>query len=212
MKDKEKKICITVKAFLEHPNSTNEELAKLTGFSSSSIQRYLNDPVIKELFNDETFSKIKELLSNNIKDARRKGGINSFQNNEPIKDARRKGGINSFQNNEPIKDDAGYFIGNRKSSQTNRLESKCNDILIFANIFLKNPNLSLEQIADFYNNYYSDKSRKVTRDYVYDCLSKKTSYSLLADNLYEVISSQLEERRILGNKNGATETNNKRQK
>lgn len=194
MKDKEKKICITVKAFLEHPNSTNEELAKLTGFSSSSIQRYLNDPVIKELFNDETFSKIKELLSNNIKDARRKGGINSFQNNEPIKD------------------DAGYFIGNRKSSQTNRLESKCNDILIFANIFLKNPNLSLEQIADFYNNYYSDKSRKVTRDYVYDCLSKKTSYSLLADNLYEVISSQLEERRILGNKNGATETNNKRQK
>lgn len=194
MKDKEKKICITVKAFLEHPNSTNEELAKLTGFSSSSIQRYLNDPVIKELFNDETFSKIKELLSNNIKDARRKCGINSFQNNEPIKD------------------DAGYFIGNRKSSQTNRLESKCNDILIFANIFLKNPNLSLEQIADFYNNYYSDKSRKVTRDYVYDCLSKKTSYSLLADNLYEVISSQLEERRILGNKNGATETNNKRQK
>lgn len=194
MKDKEKKICITVKAFLEHPNSTNEELAKLTGFSSSSIQRYLNDPVIKELFNDETFSKIKELLSNNIKDARRKGGINSFQNNEPIKD------------------DAGYFIGNRKLSQTNRLESKCNDILIFANIFLKNPNLSLEQIADFYNNYYSDKSRKVTRDYVYDCLSKKTSYSLLADNLYEVISSQLEERRILGNKNGAVETNNKRQK
>ena len=194
MKDKEKKICITVKAFLEHPNTTNEELAKLTGFSSSGIQRYLNDPVIKELFNDETFSKIKELLSNNIKDARRKGGINSFQNNEPIKD------------------DAGYFIGNRKSSQTNRLESKCNDILIFANIFLKNPNLSLEQIADFYNNYYSDKSRKVTRDYVYDCLSKKTSYSLLADNLYEVISSQLEERRILGNKNGATETNNKRQK
>ncbi len=194
MKDKEKKICITVKAFLEHPNSTNEELAKLTGFSSSSIQRYLNYPVIKELFNDETFSKIKELLSNNIKDARRKGGINSFQNNEPIKD------------------DAGYFIGNRKSSQTNRLESKCNDILIFANIFLKNPNLSLEQIADFYNNYYSDKSRKVTRDYVYDCLSKKTSYSLLADNLYEVISSQLEERRILGNKNGAVETNNKRQK
>lgn len=194
MKDKEKKICITVKAFLEHPNFTNEELAKMTGFSSSSIQRYLNDPVIKELFNEETFNKIKELLSNNIIDARRKGGITSFQNNEPVK------------NNE------GHFIGNKKSDKTNRLENKCNDILIFANIFLKNPNLSLEQIADFYNNYYSDKQRKVTRDYVYDCLSSKASYSLLADNLYEVISSQLEERRILGNKNGALETNNKRQK
>lgn len=194
MKDKEKKICITVKAFLEHPNFTNEELAKLTGFSSSSVQRYLNDPIIKEIFSEETFNKIKELLSNNIKDARRKGGINSFQNNEPVKESN------------------GYFNGNKKSTQTNRLEKKCNDILIFANIFLQNPNLTLEQIADFYNKYYSDKTCDVTRDYVYDCLSSKASYSLLADNLYEVISNQLEERRILGNKSGVIETNSKRQK
>lgn len=194
MKDKEKKIFITVKTFLEYPNFTNEELAKLTGFSSSSVQRYLNDPIIKELFSEETFNKIKELLSNNIKDARRKGGINSFQNNEPVKESN------------------GYFNGNKKSTQTNRLEKKCNDILIFANIFLQNPNLTLEQIADFYNKYYSDKTCDVTRDYVYDCLSSKASYSLLADNLYEVISSQLEERRILGNKSGAIETNSKRQK
>ena len=194
MKDKEKKICITVKAFLEHPNFTNEELAKLTGFSSSSVQRYLNDAIIKEIFSEETFNKIKELLSNNIKDARRKGGINSFQNNEPVKESN------------------GYFNGNKKSTQTNRLEKKCNDILIFANIFLQNPNLTLEQIADFYNKYYSDKTSDVTRDYVYDCLSSKASYSLLADNLYEVISNQLEERRILGNKSGVIETNSKRQK
>ena len=194
MKDKEKKICITVKAFLEHPNFTNEELAKLTGFSSSSVQRYLNDAIIKEIFSEETFNKIKELLSNNIKNARRKGGINSFQNNEPVKESN------------------GYFNGNKKSTQTNRLEKKCNDILIFANIFLQNPNLTLEQIADFYNKYYSDKACDVTRDYVYDCLSSKASYSLLADNLYEVISNQLEERRILGNKSGVIETNSKRQK
>ena len=194
MKDKEKKICITVKTFLEHPNFTNEELAKLTGFSSSSVQRYLNDPIIKELFSEETFNKIKELLSNNIKDARRKGGINSFQNNEPVKESNV------------------YFNGNKKATPVNRLEKKCNDILIFANIFLQNPNLTLEQIADFYNKYYSDKTCDVTRDYVYDCLSSKASYSLLADNLYEVISNQLEERRILGNKSGAIETNSKRPK
>lgn len=42
MKDKEKKIFITVKTFLEYPNFTNEELAKLTGFFSSSVQRYYN--------------------------------------------------------------------------------------------------------------------------------------------------------------------------
>lgn len=31
MKDKEKKICMVVKAFLENPSYTNEELAALTG-------------------------------------------------------------------------------------------------------------------------------------------------------------------------------------
>jgi len=194
MKEKEKKICIVVKAFLEHPNFTNEELAQLVGLSSSSVQRYLSDPAIKEIFNEETFNKIKELISNNIKDARRKGGINSFKNNEPIKN------------------ELGIFVGNKKTDKNNRLKKKCNDILIFANIFLKNENLSLEQIADFYNTYYSNGVDKVTRDYVYDCLSNKSSYSLLADNLYEVITVKLKERRILGNKNGALATNSRRQK
>lgn len=191
MKDKEKKICIVVKAFLENPNYTNEELSALTGISSSSVQRYLNNPIIKELFNEETFNKIRELIDSNI--------VN----------ARKKGGINYFKNNEAKKDDEGKFVGSEKSTNTNRLEKKCNDILIFSNMFLQNPNLTLQQIADFYNENYPYKVQDVTRDYVYDCLSSKESYNLLADNLYDVISKQLEERRIIGNKNGADITNKK---
>lgn len=194
MKDKEKKICIVVKAFLEHPNYTNEELSVLTGISSSSVQRYLNDPTIKELFSEDTFNKIRELLDNNTLNARKKGGINYFKNNEALKD------------------DKGKFVGSKKADNPNRLGNKCNDILIFSNIFLQNPNLTLEQIADFYNKYYPYKKQDVTRDYVYDCLSSKESYNLLADNLYEVISKQLEERRITGNKNGADITNGKKSK
>ena len=51
---------------------------------------------------------------------------------------------------------------------------------------------------------------KVTRDYVYDCLSSKDSYHLLADNLYEVISTQLAKRRINGHIEDTDTTNNKR--
>ena len=76
-------------------------------------------------------------------------------------------------------------------------------------MFLRNPNLSLQQIADFYNeNMPGDV--KVTRNYVYDCLSSRGSYDLLADNLYEVISEQLKARRIMGNIEGANTVNNKK--
>lgn len=192
MKDKEKKICIIVKAFLEHPNYTNKQLSELTGISSSSIQRYLNDPEIKMIFNEDTFNKIKDLIKNNTLEARQKGGINYFKNNEPKKN------------------ENGQFEGSKKTNKTNRLEKKSNDILMFSNIFLNNPNLSLQEIADMYNNYYPGSTEKVTSDYVYDCLSTKNSYCLLADNLYEIISKQLEERRILGNKHGAETTNSKK--
>lgn len=191
--NKEKNILNVVKIFLENPKLTIKEISEITGISSSSVQRYLNDPIIKEIFNDETFEKIHDLLNQNKLTARRKGGINSFQNNEPIKD----------QN--------GRFIAVKKATNNCRLEKKCNDILIFANIFLRNSNLSLQQIADFYNeNYNLDYNKPVTRDYVYDCLNSKDSYELLANDLYEVISKQLKERRIVGNVEGANITNKRK--
>lgn len=176
MKDKDKKICIVVKTFLENPKLTNDELAKLTGISSSSIQRYLNDPSIEKLFDTSVLENIRQLLD------------------QRTIEGRRKGGINYFKNNESIKNEKGQFIVSKKTDLTNKLERKCLDILVFANIYLKNPNLSLQQIADFYNEYSPDDTRVITKDYVYDCLKDKNSYSLLADELYEVIKEQLSSR------------------
>lgn len=85
MKDKDKKICIVVKNFLENPKLTNDELAKLTGISSSSIQRYLNDPSIEKLFDTSVLDNIRQLLDQRTIEGRRKGGINYFKNNESIK-------------------------------------------------------------------------------------------------------------------------------
>lgn len=176
MKDKEKKICIVVKAFLKNPKLTNEEIAELTGISASSVQRYLNDPSIGKLFDEAVLKNVRELLEQRTIDGRRKGGINYFKNNEPIKNKN------------------GQFIASKKTDLTNRLERKCLDILVFANIYLKNPNLSLQQIADFYNEYSPDDTRVITKDYVYDCLNDKKAYSLLADELYEIIKGQLSNR------------------
>ncbi len=186
--EQEKKICQVVKCFLSNPNLSNKEIANLTDMSASSVQRFLTNPIIYQLFGKDTFDKINILLEKRKMDARKKGGLNSFQNNEPIKDSE------------------GKFIGVKPASSPGRLEKKCQDILVFSNMFLRNPNLSLQQIADFYNeNMPGDV--KVTRNYVYDCLSSRGSYDLLADNLYEVISEQLKARRIMGNIEGANTVN-----
>lgn len=176
MKDKDKKICIVVKTFLENPKLTNDELAQLTGISSSSIQRYLNDPSIEKLFDTPVLENVRELLG------------------QRTIEGRRKGGINYFKNNESIKNEKGQFIASKKTDLTNKLERKCLDILVFANIYLKNPNLSLQQIADFYNDYAMEDTRVITKDYVYDCLSDEKSYSLLASELYSIIKEQLNSR------------------
>lgn len=124
------------------------------------------------MFDEEIFDNIKDLLK------------------QRTIEARRKGGINYFKNNEPIKDEYGNFIGSKKTNLTNRLEQKCLDILVFANMYLNNSNLSLQQMADIYNTY-SDDDRTITKDHIYDCLSDKKAYSLLADDLYSIIKEQL---------------------
>jgi len=175
---KDKKICLVVKSFLKNPTYTMlelSELPELKGISKSSIQRYLNDSLIISIFGRKTYEEIQELLKNNISNARKKGGINSFKNNEPIKD------------------DKGKFISTFKTKDNHRLEKKINHILVFSNIFISNPNMSLNDIVNFYNgnNPYGEV---VTRDYVYDCLSCNGSYNLLDDNIKEKIRIQLEAR------------------
>lgn len=192
--DKSKKICLTVKAFLKHPNLTLVQLAalpELKGISKSSIQRYLNDSLIVELFDKKTFNKIQEMLE--IK----------------ASDGHKKGGMNSFKNNKAIKDSSGKFTGTIKSSDEHRVEKKIKHILTFANIYIGHPNMSLQEIADFYNKMNHD-GEVVTRDYVYDCLSSREQYNVLSEQLWDMIAIQLEQRRNLGNINGANVTNLKK--
>ena len=88
-KEKIKRILLVPKTFLENPVS-NIELSEITGISSSSVQRYLNDPEIITLLGKESFDKIQELLKHNTLAARVKGGIISTTNNMPLRDSNGK--------------------------------------------------------------------------------------------------------------------------
>ena len=134
--NKEQKICIVVKAFLEHPTYTMSELSELPelkGISKSSIQRYLNDSLIINLFGQKTYNNIQALLKKNIMTARQKGGRNSFKNNVQMQDSQ------------------GRFVGSVETDNTLKAEVKIKHIIIFSEIFLSNPSLSLQEIAEFYN-------------------------------------------------------------
>ena len=187
---------LVVQTFLNNPNLTLEELSQkpeLKSLSSSSIQRYLNDPIVIELFDQETYNKIQKELSGSKMDGHRKGGLHYFENNEPIKD------------------ENGKFQGSIKSVEPSRIETKVKHILAFANVFLNNPEMSLQDIADFFNEA-SEGKYHFTKAYVYDCLNSKDTYDVLDSAKWELIASQLEERRHQGNINGAIQTNSQNHK
>lgn len=193
--NKDKKICLVVKCFLKNPTFSAQQLSmlpELEGFSRSSIQRYLKDPLINEMFDEDTYNKIQELLKLNHLSAQKKGGITSFLNNQSIKDGN------------------GKFMGSVRHLNNRKLEVKCKHILSFANIFLAYPEMSLQEIADFYNKSNSD-NEMVTRDYVYDCLKSKKQYDVLSEQIWAQIETQLENRRLIGNQNGANITNQRKQ-
>lgn len=190
---KEEKVCKVVEAFLNNPGLTIAELSglpELSEISKSSIQRYLNDPVISKLFDENVY--------NNIKDKLKLKGL----------EARRKGGLTSFNNNVVIKDANGHFIGVEKASDSNNISRKIRHILIFSQFFLEHPDFSLQDIADLYNR--ENPTENVTRDYVYDCLSEHSKYDIFSESMTQQISLQLEQRRLMGNKNGADITNESR--
>jgi len=192
--DKEKKICLTVKAFLENSHKTIielSELPELEGISKSSIQRYLNDPKIIELFDQKTFDHIQKLLEENNLEGKKRGGLNSFKNNKALK---------NYQ---------GRFVGNFKDKDDNKVTIKKKHILAFSEIFINNPEMSLQQIADYYNES-TKETKSVTRDYVYDCLNSNETYGLFSSELEKEIKEQLERRKHIGNINGANITNERR--
>ena len=193
---KEQKICIAVKAFLEHPTYTMSELSELPelkGISKSSIQRYLNDSIIINLLGQDTYDNVQALLKKNVIAARQKGGINSFKNNVQVQDSQ------------------GRFVASVKVDNTSKVEQKAKHIVTFSEIFLSNPSLSLQEMVEFYNKN-NTTGEVVTRDYVYDCLTSNQVSSLLGKIISDQISEQLQQRRLQGNRNGANITNDNRKK
>lgn len=192
--NKEDKIYLVVETFLKHPNLTIEELSllpEIEKISKSSIGRYLNDPLVATLFGKDTYEEIKNILA-----------LKKLE-------SRKKGGMKSFQNNQALKAPNGKFIGVKRASDQDNIKRKIKHILIFTQILLEHPELSLQEIADYYNKTNNDKE-KVTRDYVYDCLSEHTKYHIFSDEIATIIDEILVNRRIIGNKNGALKTNENR--
>lgn len=94
-REKDLKILKTTSEFINRPVSL-DEISKITGFSSSSVQRYLNDKRIRVLLGEEVYQEIQELLK--------------FLK----KNALSAGGTISSSKNEPIRNQSGQFIGNKR--------------------------------------------------------------------------------------------------
>ena len=91
-----KKILTVTSEFINTGYSI-ETVSKITGISSSSVQRYLNDKKrIISLLGKDTYDEIQEMLKHNKEEGLSKGGYISTLQNEAIRSA------------------DGRFIGNRK--------------------------------------------------------------------------------------------------
>ena len=88
-KEKDAKILTVAKEFLNNPTSM-EKISEITGISSSSVQRYLNDERIKTLLSPKDFDMIQYLLKQNRLESQRKGGIISTKNNIPTRNEEGK--------------------------------------------------------------------------------------------------------------------------
>lgn len=189
---KEEKIKLVVETYISDLNITIAEVAKKTNISASSVQRYLNDPLIIEMFDSDSIGKLE---AKKIK--------NKVEGN-------RKGGINSFLKNVPLKNESGQFIGNeRYTGSKDRLETKNKIALCLYKLMLTNRYNSLEELAEAYNQNVPEEDR-ITRDYVYDCFTASYVKEALGGELYKDIENWLAHNSMLGKIEGANITNSKR--
>ena len=90
-KERELKMLRVASLFLKG-NLSDEEIARETGISSSSVGRYLTDtrliPLLSKIGKDglETFNYIQHRRRENLLEAKKKGGLNFAKNNVAEKD------------------------------------------------------------------------------------------------------------------------------
>lgn len=189
---REEIIKTVVNSYLKDSSKTIQQVSEETGISKSSIQRYLNDSHIRDIIDKETLA---ELQSKKIRNKA---------------DGKKKGGINSFLNNVSLKNKDGKFIGSKKyEGNKDRLKEKYKTILeLYKIIFSRNCN-SLDELTCYYNGQLPD-SQKVTKDYVYDCLTSDYLNEVFDGKMHEDIQTWLNNNRELGNKKGANIINSRR--
>ena len=140
-------------------------VSKITGISSSSVQRYLKlERVINLAFGKEVYSRIQESLINNKVEGNRKGGINSFLNN-----ASSKG-------------EDGKFTGSTRELDDSRLQKKMIDVRNLVTFYLSNGNISLNKLAQI---------TSLNRNYIYDCLTSNYVEDIFGKEISDIIKDRL---------------------
>ncbi len=84
------RICVVVKMFLENYDYSIKDISDKTGISRSSVQRYLNDPIVINEFGDDVYNYIKSKLKSQRLMGNRNGGINTTINKVYVRDENGK--------------------------------------------------------------------------------------------------------------------------
>ena len=158
---------LVFEAFIKNPYQTIEELSKQTGISSSSCQRYLNLPKYKDVVLASTGITVKEQLQKNKQLGNKKGGLTIFETHESTKD--EKGKFNGLTSNK---------------TNVKKEDKKRKDIIRIVSYFSKNPYSTLDDMADFFNQEY-------TNSYIYDCLNDSRIDELFGKEISVQIKQQL---------------------
>lgn len=149
--ERRQKICVIVKAFLEHPDYSMLELAELpevqaAKISRKTISKYLTDPSIINLLGSETFNKVQLLFQNNRTNFKKRA--------------------------------MGKMIETKRSHMKTPVTSPKRrhidyaHVLAFIRIKESHPELTIEQIAELYNLSQAN-GEVVDAQYVSDCLSEE---------------------------------------
>ena len=156
---------IVVDYFLENPNSYIKDIVQVTGFSFSSVQRYL------EKHRQEMIPSLEITIEEKMK-----------QNKL---DGQRKGGTEYFSHHQSLKDSKGRFIGCIKSSEEDRELKKKLDILFIVHYYLDHYPKTLTEIAKDLQEYGYQRS------YIHDCLHDSRLTTLLKEEELRELSQKL---------------------
>ena len=161
------------------------EISLITGISSSSVQRYLNeDKVIKDYFGEETCLTFKEQLSRKKLEGNSKGGTTSQGGYRPTRDplTGQFSGSVSIKNGYIKNPITGRFEGSVYPTSENVLNEKISIVDKIVRAYLSVDNISLSQLSKVLN---------INESYIYNCLKSKYVEFLFGKEVADDIANRL---------------------